>query len=118
MLKYANHEYSSFDECQARHLLLFQYIFEAVSEELHNLCISSPTHAGVANIWRNHMNQNENRANIYGRAVAKCNLVCPLHLRFPLLHLLFRQNQAQIVSEESDLLGKAEAQLRKLLDHI
>jgi hypothetical protein len=87
---------SNLHECQARYLHLLGHLFQTVSDELVSVCkIKEPTNTALAKTWREHVDEGQNRAKIYG-VVNGCNsndLVHPfIAVSYSSLIILAREN--------------------------
>ena len=65
---------------QARHLRLRRHLCRTVSDELVSVCKKKEsTYTALLKTWRKHMDEGQNRAEIYGKVINGCNSNDPAH---------------------------------------
>jgi hypothetical protein len=72
---------SNLHEGQTRYLHLLGHLFRAVSDEVQELFPKVSSYVALANAWRSHLQEDNNRSRIYGMAVRKCTSNDLMHLK-------------------------------------
>ena len=109
---------SDHQEYKARFLYLLAHLFRAVSDELSSICQKKPpTYAALAMAWRKHMDEGQNRARIYKKAVNQCkngDLVRPLStVSSSSLIVLARPNCKRIIRFQKEMMILPQRTLRQ-----
>jgi hypothetical protein len=81
---YLDWQAADFCEAKTRYLHLLGHLFKVVSDELAMLYLKKqPSYVVLAETWREHLENSQNRSKMYGTAVKSCganDLVCILSM--------------------------------------